>query len=138
MSDARQQCWFGRTILVGVLYAAVGVVFALPTNQARVWRLATWLVSGCVYAAHIWYERFRLRNSHGLTAMRVGVAAGVGGFGLAVAAVVHSLFVPPNYERSRFVLALLVWPVVTGAPAFLVALAATALTALLTKRRLAE
>lgn len=137
MSESRQQSWFVAAILVGVLYAAVGVLFALPSNQVRVWRLAAWLVSGCVYAAHIWYERFKMRNSPVLTALHVAVAAGVGGFGLAVAAIVHSLFVPPNYERSRLALALLVWPLVTGVPAFLIALAATALTALLTKRRLA-
>jgi hypothetical protein len=40
---------------------------------------------------------------------------------LAVSAIIHSLFAPPNYSRWKFALALVVWPIITGLPAFVVA-----------------
>jgi hypothetical protein len=46
--------------------------------------------------------------------------------------------VPPNYQRWRFVLALVVWPVITASPAFLVALLASAVLAHLPTKRSAE
>jgi hypothetical protein len=125
-------------MLVGMLYCAIGVVFALPSNQVRVWRLAAWAISAAVYAAHIGHERLTLRNSSRSAALHVAVAVGVGGLALAVAATVHSLFVPPNYPRWRFVLALVVWPVITALPAFLVALLASAVLAHLPTKRSAE
>lgn len=138
MSASGQQSWFGKAVLIGVLYSAIGVVFALPHNQVRVWRLAAWVISAAVYGAHIGYEHFRRRNSPSSTALHVAVAAGIGGFVLAVAAIVHSLFVTPGYHRSRIILALVVWPVFVGVPAFLVALAVTAVLARLPKKRLAD
>ena len=138
MSASARQPWFGTAILVGVLYCVIGIVFAFPSNQVRMWRLAAWVTSAAVYAAHIWYEHFRLRNASRSTALHVAVAVGIGGFALAVAATVHSLFVPPNYHRSRFVLALMVWPLITALPAFLVALAVAAVLAHLPTKRSAR
>src|SRR5712691_11594916 len=112
MNAPSRQPWFGTVILIGVLYCVIGIVFALPSNQVRMWRLAAWVISAAVYAAHIGYEHFTLRNASRSTALHVAVAVGIGGFALAVAATVHSLFVPPNYQRWRFVLALVVWPVI--------------------------
>ncbi len=138
MDAPDRQSWFGTAIVIGVLYCVSGIVFALPSSQVRVWRLAAWAASAAVYAAHIAHEHFRLRNSSRSTALHVAVAVAIGGFGLAVAATIHSLFAPPNYTRWRFVLALVVWPVITGLPAFLVALAACAVLAHLPTRRLAK
>ena len=128
--------WFGTTLLVGILYSVIGIVFALPSNQVGVWRPAAWAASAVVFAAHIAYEKFKLSNSSGATAFHVAVAVGIGGLGLAVAATVHSLFVPPSYPRSRFLLALVLWPLITALPAFLVALIVTTLLAHLPTRRL--
>ena len=138
MSASGRQLWFGTVLLIGALYCLIGVVFALPSGQARLWRLAAWVVSAAVFAAHIGYEHFRLRNSPRPAALHVAVAAGGGGFALALAATVHSLFVPPNYSRWRFGLALVVWPVITALPAFLVALVATSVLAHLPKKHLAH
>jgi len=138
MKAASRHRWFGTVILVGILYGVIGILFALPSNQVRVWRLAAWLLSAGVYAAHIWYEHFTLRNAPRTTAMHVATAVGIGGLALAVAATIHSLFVPPNYQRSRFLLALVVWPIVTAVPAFLVALVAGTVLARLPTKRLAE
>lgn len=130
--------WFVTAIVIGVLYCVIGVVFALPSNQVRMWRLAAWVVSAALYAAHIAYEHFRLRNSSRSTALHVAVAVATGGFGLAVAATIHSLFAPPNYTRWRFVVALVVWPIITALPAFIVALAIAWVLAHLPTKRLAE
>ena len=60
---------FVRIILVGAVYAIVGIGFGelanLPSSdQARfMWRLGAFVASAAVYGAHIWYETFRLNNS---------------------------------------------------------------------------
>ena len=63
MDATRRQSWFRAVLLVGAVYALVGIVFALPASHMRAWRLAAWVVSGVAYATHVVYERFRLRNS---------------------------------------------------------------------------
>jgi hypothetical protein len=122
--------WLRRAILIGVGYAIVGVVFGAFGSShvsTRSWRLAAWAISGVMYAGHICNERFRLGASPHATALHAAVAAAIGGFGLAVAATVHSLLSASADRRLRlFTLALAVWPIVTGVPAYLVALAASA------------
>src|SRR5438128_5546684 len=58
MNAPSRQPWFGTVILIGVLYCVIGIVFALPSNQVGIWRLAAWVVSAALYAAHIAYEHF--------------------------------------------------------------------------------
>ena len=107
---------------VGVGYALVGIVFALPATHVQAWRLAAWVVSGIGYGAHIAYERFWLQNSPGSAALHVAFAAALGAFGLAVGANIHSLSSgSTNQHRQLLLLALGIWPVITGLPAFLVA-----------------
>jgi hypothetical protein len=135
MNVIRRQSWFVIALVVGIAYGAVGVILALPSDHARLWRLAAWAISAAIYCLHIGYEQFRLRNWFPTSSFHVAVAAAIGGFTLALAAFVHSWLIPPAYPRSRFYLALLVWPVLTGVPAFLVALVLTGLLAWLTPRR---
>lgn len=134
--DARP--WLRRALLIGAGYAIVGVLFGTFGSSfvsSRSWRLAAWMICGAMYAAHIGYDRFRLGASPPATALHAAVAAGAGGFGLAVAATVHSLLsAAPDRRLRLFTLALVVWPIVTGVPAYLVALAASAVLAP-TKRR---
>jgi uncharacterized membrane protein YbhN (UPF0104 family) len=137
MDGTDRHSWFGTAIVIGVLYCVIGIVFALPSEQVRLWRLAAWMASAALYATHIAYEHFRLRNSPRSTALHVAVAVAIGGFGLAVTAAIHSLFAPPNYTRWRFVLALVVWPIITALPAFIVALAIAWVLARLPTKRLA-
>lgn len=126
MNEARRQPWARAVVLVGVMYALIGVVFAWPASYVRVWRLAAWLVSAAAYAAHIGYERFRLRNPPRRAALHVALAVALGAFGLAVGAIIHSLSVASTAQHRRLLLvALVVWPIMTGLPAFLVALAAS-------------
>jgi len=112
-------------VILGAVYAFVGIVFALPTGHVKVWRLAAWMASAVAYAAHICYEHFRLRNPPRSAALHVALAVALGAFGLAVGANVHSLWLgSPSEHRRLLLLALGLWPVITALPAFLVALGA--------------
>jgi len=126
MSESSRQPWLRAVVILGVVYAFVGIVFAVPASHVKVWRLAAWGVSAVAYAAHICYERFRLRNSPRLAALHVALAVALGAFGLAVGANIHSLSLRSTNEHRRLLLlALGLWPVITGLPAFLVALCAS-------------
>jgi hypothetical protein len=130
MGESPRQSWVRAAVLLGVGYALVGVVFAIPVTHVYAWRLAAWLVSAIGYAAHIAYERFRLRNSPGSAALHVACAVALGAFGLAVRANIHSLSIGSTTQHHRLLLlALVIWPVMTALPAFLVALVTNAVLA---------
>jgi hypothetical protein len=129
MNASPRQSWLRAAILVGVLYALVGIAFALPATHVRAWRLAAWVVSAVAYAAHIAYERFRLRNPAFAAALHVAFAAALGAFGLAIGANVHALSIGSTEHRQLLLLSLGVWPLVTALPAFLVALGINAVLA---------
>ena len=121
--------WFAWALLAGTLYVIIGVGFApLSVPSVFFWRLAAWMVSGVVYAAHIGYEHFRIRSSPRSTALHVAFGAAVGAFGLATAAIGHSLVTGTGNLRLLRI-ALLIWPLITGVPTFLVALVLTAVLA---------
>lgn len=131
MNDSGRQQWLRRVILVGVLYAAVGlassaVAGAATSNQMQFfWRLSAFVISGVVFAAHLAYEHFRLCNAAWPTAWHASVAVAFGGFVLALAANIHDLGTPSGY-RPRMLIALVAWPLLTGVPAFIVALVVAA------------
>src|SRR5947207_7807463 len=121
-----RRVWLLTAVLLGIGYALVGIVFAVPTTHVRAWRLAAWAVCAVGYAAHIAYERFRLRSSPGSAALHVALAVALGAFGLAVGANIHSLSAESaKQHRQLLLLSLGIWPVMTALPAFLVALAAS-------------
>jgi len=129
MVESGRPQWL-RTILLGITYLVVGIVFGLLANQAasnqlRVrWRFAAWVISAVVFAVNIAYERLRLRCSPGATALHSSLAVGLGAFTLALAAIVHA-GATAHYEHIRaLVLALVVWPPLTALPAFVVAFVA--------------
>jgi len=122
VAESGRSSWVRAVVLFGIAYALIGVGFALPTSHARAWRLAAWVVSAIGYAAHIAYERFRLRHPPGSASLHVAYAAALGAFGLAVAANIHSLPIESSPQhQQRLLLSLAIWPVITGVPAFLVA-----------------
>ena len=121
--DARRRAWFRVALLAGVGYFVVGKVFALSPDHLRAWRLAAWAVSGLVYAVHIAYEHFGLQSSRRVTALHTAVAVAIGAIALAVAGMVHALSSDSGIG-PEWLLALVLWPLVTAVPAFLVALVA--------------
>jgi hypothetical protein len=125
--------WLRAAIIAGLLYSAIGILFGLPTTHARAWRLAAWLASGVIYAAHSGHEYFRRASSPVATAIHVAVGVAIGGFGLAVAANIHELLISPAY-RPSLALAFIAWPIVTALPALIVALVIAYSLALITRR----
>ncbi len=127
-------------IFFAIVYPVVGIAFgalANPSvsNEMRItWRLAAWLVSAAAFAAHVGYEHFRLRSSPLRAALHVAVAVALGAFALAVWVNVHAHWSASSHQSPLAPVALVVFPVVTGVPAFLVALVAVAVLAR-TRRR---
>jgi hypothetical protein len=121
--------WFAWALLIGTLYLIIGVGFApLSVPSVFFWRLAAWMVSAVVYAVHIGYERVRNRSSLHPTALHVAFGAAIGAFGLAAAANIHSWLTGTGNLRLLRI-ALLVWPLITGIPAYIVAFVLTAVLA---------
>lgn len=84
-------------------FATAALAGAANSNRIQfAWRLSAFIMSGFVLVAHILYERVRLRNSLLRTAWHTSAAAAIGGVGVAVA--------------------LIAWPFLTAAPAFVVGL----------------
>src|SRR5213594_3562314 len=124
--------------VVAVAYVVIGIVFGVlaksgDANHMRLWRLAAWVASAAVAAAHIGYQHYRLGSSPRPTALHAAGAVALGAFGLALAANVRWLFAGTYGQRAPL-LALPVWPVITAVPAFLGALAVAAVLARLSRR----
>jgi hypothetical protein len=136
VGESPRRTWIPAVVLFGSGYALVGIVFAVPTTHVRAWRLAAWGVCAVGYAAHIAYERFRLRSSPVSSALHVAFAVALGAFGVAVGANIHSLLArSANQRRQLLLLSLGIWPVITGLPAFLVALGANGVLRWATQER---
>lgn len=130
MGESARPSWIRAALLLGVGYALVGILFAIPATHPQAWRLAAWIVSAMGFASHIAYERFRLQNSPSSSALHVAVGAALGAFGLAAGANLHSLSAGSGHEdRQLLLLALAIWPVMTAVPAYLVALVGTVVLA---------
>ena len=124
VNESNNKRWLRAVILFGIVYAVVGITFG-----EFGWRVAAWLVSGAAFAAHIGYEHFRIRNSSRRTALHASGAAALGAFGLAVAANAHELWANPANHRLLLLLSLVLWPILTAVPAFVVALTVAAVLA---------
>jgi len=110
---------------VAIVYPLVGITFAaLPTSSHGMlvtWRLAAWLLSAMAFAVHLGYEHARLRNAPSQVAWHCALAVALGAFALAVWVIVHGYWVAASHQSPLAPFALIVFPVVTGVPAFLVA-----------------
>ena len=118
MNAPANQAWIRTALLFGVGYFIIGKVFSLPAEHAQLWRWAAWIASGVIYAVHIGREHFRLGNSPRVAALHVAVAVAIGAFLLALAGMIHSLSAAVPF-RANWILALILWPLLTGIPAFL-------------------
>jgi hypothetical protein len=94
---------------------------SIPAQMRFSWRLAAWLACGLAYAAHIVYLRFKFRKSPLETALQAAMAVALGAFLLALAAMVHAVMVASHAPYWQFLVALIVWPLITACPAFVVA-----------------
>jgi len=140
MDSQTNQPWLRMALFVALVYPVVGITFAALANPStshgmRInWRLAAWLVSAAAFAAHLGYEHFRLRSSPLRAALHISGAVGLGAFVLAVWVNVHGQWVASSHQSPLAPLALVVFPAVTGVPAFVVAIAALAVLARMRRR----
>ena len=130
--------WVRAMIVAAVAYVVIGILFSVLSRSAgadhvRLWRLAAWVASAAVAAAHIGYEHYRLGSSPRATALDAAGAVALGAFGLALAANVHWLLAGTHGQRPPL-LALPAWPVITAIPAFLGALAVATVLARVSRR----
>ena len=135
MNPPDRRAWIGRLVLAGAAYVVIGVVFSAlddspDPNQVRRWRLAAWAVSAVVAAVHLGYEVLRSGTPPPWTALRAAGAVAIGAFGLAAAAIIHSMGIGHRLP----IIALAAWPVLTAIPAFLAALVLAAGLARLARR----
>ena len=128
MDKPKRRLWLRAVLLTGVFYCAVAGIafgaFAAWSSSNRMvvaWRVASFVVSLVAFAIHIGYEHFGLRNRPLIVGLHTALAVALGGFLLAVAANIHSIGVSESNHRL-LALALVIWPVMTGIPAFAVAL----------------
>ena len=131
MNASGKYQWLRAVILFGMVYLVVGVAFPNPSasNQMQfIWRLAAWLTCAVAFAIHIGLEHFRLRNSPRRTALDASVSVALGAFALAAAANIHALTAGTGNQRL-LALALVIWPIIAGLPAFAVAWAAAVVLA---------
>jgi uncharacterized membrane protein (DUF4010 family) len=120
--------WLWAAILFGTMYAIAGIAFPNPSapNETQfMWRLAAWLTCAVAFAIHIGFEHMRLRNSPFCTALHASAAVALGALALAVAAIIHALTAGTG-NQGLLALAPVIWPILTGVPAFVVAFAAAA------------
>lgn len=131
MDAPDRQRWFPGVLLLGAAYFVIAVALgefagrAASGSMREIWNRLAFVACGIAFALHIGYEHFRLRNSSLVTAMHVSIAVALGAFALAVKANIHDLGSSTGY-RSRMLIALAAWPLLTGVPAFVVALVVAA------------
>lgn len=120
--------WVSATFVAGCLYLLIGLVSAdlaagVPGPRQRFWRTMAWLLSAIVFGIHVARDRIRMRYGAVPTALHAALGAALGAFGLAVAATIHGYHVATPHLRA-LKLSLLIWPIITALPAFLVAFVA--------------
>ena len=134
MSSART-----NIVLIGGFYFVIGVIFGELAKWAGSeqglfrWRLTAWVISALVFVAHIAHEHFRLRSRAPALALHVALAAALGAFLLAAAATLHALRLTSSPPFWLYLLALVLWPLITGVPAFVVAFVGAKVLALATR-----
>jgi hypothetical protein len=139
VKEPHERRWLLTLLIIGVIYCLDGIVFGMfagwskSHTMAIVWRLASWLTCAVLFAVHIWYEHYRFSNSPRKTALHTSSAAGIGAFGLAVAANIHAQFVS-SANQILLALSLVIWPILTALPAFIVALVITSILQYFHKR----
>ena len=137
MDASDRKRWFRAVVLLAGVYFVIAIAFgtfagwAVSNSVRETWNRLAFLASGIAFAVHIGYEHLRLGNSSRITASHASIAVALGAFALALKANIHDLASASGY-RPRMLIALVAWPLLTGVPAFIVALV---LAAALTLRR---
>jgi uncharacterized protein (DUF486 family) len=130
VNQPHRRRWLCTVLIIGAIYCLDGIVFGMFAGWSEsqtaviIWRMAAWLTCAVLFAGHIWYEHYRFHNSPLKTAVLTSSAAAVGAFGLAMAANIHAQFVS-TANQLLLALSLVLWPILTAVPAFIVAFVIT-------------
>lgn len=126
MPSRTRQRKAGIILLAGVAYLLIGIGTSMLAAEVsssvggKAWRLAAWLLSLVVFGVHLDIERGR-DSRRVRVAARVATAVAIGAFGVAALGPLRMHWSEP--ARLKLVmLSLVAWPVLTGVPAFVVAL----------------
>ncbi len=115
-------------VVASVAYVTIGVVTAVlarnaPSPAATTgWRLVALGLSVAVFVTHVTVSRRGNRRSPSVAAWLVALSVAVSAFILAAAGPVRSHWSEPDFTRGAG-LSLILWPPLTGLPAFGVAFA---------------
>jgi hypothetical protein len=123
VNSSHKYQWLCAVLVFSMVYLVVGLAFPNPSTPNKtqfVWRLAPWLTCLAAFAIHIGLECFRFRSSLFRTAVHSAASVALGAFALAGAANLHALSAGTGNQRL-LALALVIWPLITGLPAFVVA-----------------
>lgn len=113
-------------VLASAGYIVVGFGFAILAGMAssptgvKTWRLAAWLFSLLIFGVHLAIERPR-HGSRRAAAVQVALAVALGALGVAILGPFRAHWGEPNLAKLAL-LSLVAWPLLTGVPAFVVAL----------------
>jgi hypothetical protein len=125
-------------LAVATTYVVVGLVTAELAGSASTvqmrngWRMAAWLLSAVIFVGNLIYDHVRLRSGARDSAVHVATAVALATFVLAAVGPVRSHWGTPGIGRVAL-LSLPLWPVLAGAPAFLIALLAKSILRRLTR-----
>ena len=117
----------GAVVLAALAYVVIGIATATlagsaATPQTRTaWRLAGWLLSLAVFLVHFGYEQVKTGTSDARGALRTAAAVALAAFVLALVGPVRMHWSTSDFGRV-VMLSVVVWPIATGVPAFLVSL----------------
>jgi hypothetical protein len=122
-----------RAALLAVLayivssFAAAALAGSANSAAGRTsWRLVGWIVPLIVFSIHVSYECVRRGNPSMRVARHVAVAVALGAFLFAAGAPVASHWSEGHLSRL-VLLSLVLWPILTGVPAFVAAFAAASI-----------
>jgi hypothetical protein len=125
--------WPRTVVPFGVAYVVIGIVTAALAGTAAsiqgrtAWRLVAWAVSLLAFGAQLTIERVRLNNTTVRSALHTSAAVALGALALAAAGPVRAHWGTDSQPRA--LMALFLWPALTGVSSFLVALGAGAVLA---------
>lgn len=113
-----------RIISFGLIYLVIGILSALitnpmePTGMQTALRLFALALAIAAFVYHIKLDLFKSNNSIPKASLNAAIATAVGTFLLAILANIYGIITEAD-NKNQLLLALILWPVVTGLLTFL-------------------
>ncbi|HEX8942854.1 MAG TPA: hypothetical protein VF785_06915 [Gemmatimonadaceae bacterium] len=130
MKASARDNWLAAALVVAIAYIVIGIGTAGLARSAHsietrnAWRLSAWVLSFIAFASHVAYERLRPDSTNVGAARHAASAVALGAFALAIEGPAASHWGAVDFWRTA-ALSVVLWPVLTGVPAFFGALVAS-------------